>query len=218
MEHMAEHEADTVGLDALRDQMVAAALPHVPFDGWTIQALKVAAVDMGVDATMPERLFPGGVIEAVVHFVRMADQMMIEDASSVITDDMGDRARVAAVIKLRFDRWDSHREAIRRAAGLLALPTNLPIAAGLAWGTAAAIWQAAGKSSHDFSWYTQRASLAAVYGATMAVWLGDSSENCQATYAFLARRLDNVVEAIKLRRRAATWLERLIPERLLPPA
>lgn len=203
-------------LDALRDRLVMASLPHVVFDGWTPQALAAGAKDLGVDATIPARLFGGGGIDAVAHFVRMADRAMIEDAANLDLSKLGDRARLTAVIKLRFEKWGEAREAIRRAVGLLVLPANLLVAAQLNWGTADAIWVASGKRSHDFSWYTRRASLAAVYGATSLMWLDDQSDGCAETYAFLGRRLDEVTEMIKLRHRAWTWVAQRVPGLSLP--
>ena len=54
--------------------------------------------------------------------------------------------------------------------------------------SASAIWYAAGDRSADFSWYTRRASLAVILGATLANWLREP-EDIDATLAFLDRRL-----------------------------
>ena len=198
-------------LDGVRDRLILSVLPHVMFDGWSDQSLAAGAKELGLDATMPARLFAGGGMDAVAHFVRLADRLMIEDAASVDLTALGDRARLQAVIKLRFDRWGPYREAIRRAVGQLALPINLPLAARLTWGTADAIWTATGKRSHDFSWYTRRGSLSAVFAATLLMWLDDQSENCAETYAFLGRRFDEVTGAIKRRHRAWSWLVQRVP-------
>ena len=62
------------------------------------------------------------------------------------------------------------------------------------WGTADAIWQALGDTSDDVNWYTKRATLSAVYGATVLYWLGDESEGHAATWEFLDRRIENVMQ------------------------
>lgn len=198
-------------LNALRDQLVMAALPHVVFDGWTDATLTAAAVELGLDPTMPARLFGGGVADAVAHLVRMADRQMIAAASEIDLAPLGDRAKLAAVIMLRLDHWLPHREAIRRAVGLMALPRNLVLSTALTWGTVDAIWTASGKRSHDISWYTRRATLAAVYAATLLIWLDDQSESSAETRAFLMRRLDEVTGLIKLRHRAWEWLVHRVP-------
>ena len=198
-------------LNEIRDQLIWATLPHAAFDGWSNKALAIAASELGFDPTIPERVFASGGVDAVAYFVRMADRLMGEDASKLNMSNLGDRARLHAVIKVRLDRWAEHREAIRRAVGVLAMPTNVLLATTLTWGTADAIWSATGKRSHDISWYTRRASLSAVFAATMMMWLDDQSEGCEETYAFLNRRLDEVTEVIKLRHRAWDWLAQRVP-------
>jgi ubiquinone biosynthesis protein COQ9 len=61
------------------------------------------------------------------------------------------------------------------------------------------MWRAAGDRSSDFSYYTKRATLAGVYGATFAYWLSDSSEGHQATWTFLGHRIDNVMQFERLK-------------------
>ena len=203
-------------LDALRDQLIQASLPHVVFDGWSDTALAAGAQDLKLDPTMPQRLFGGGAADAVAHMVRMADRQMLADAAAADLSALGDRARLSAIVKLRLDRWLPHREAIRRALGVLAMPRNILLTTQLAWGTVDAIWTASGKRSHDVSWYTRRATLAAVYAATLVIWLDDQTEDCSETFAFLAHRLDEVTGLIKLRHQAWTWLTRRVPGLVQP--
>jgi ubiquinone biosynthesis protein COQ9 len=51
------------------------------------------------------------------------------------------------------------------------------------------MWRGAGDRSADFSWYTRRLSLGAIYGATLAWWLRDDDLDVQPALAFLDRRL-----------------------------
>ena len=44
------------------------------------------------------------------------------------------------------------------------------------------------------NWYSKRATLSAVYGATVLFWLGDESPGHAATWAFLDRRIENVMQ------------------------
>ena len=79
--------------------------------------------------------------------------------------------RIAAAVRARIEILNLHKEAARRAASFLALPHNAPLGAKLMMRTVDAMWRAAGDRSSDFSWYTKRAILAGVYGATFAYWL-----------------------------------------------
>jgi len=109
--------------------------------------------------------------------------------------------RVRALIALRLARQHQHKEAVRRALGILALPRNARLAATCTARTVDAIWHAAGDRAADFSWYTKRATLAAVYTATVLFWVRDESEDDTRTLAFLDRRLADVGRVGKLRRR-----------------
>lgn len=193
-------------LDDVRDRLVLAALDHVPFDGWSMAALRRGAEDVGLDYDAPERLFPGGVTDAVDHFVGLADRLMVEDMERADVESMPMQERLEAGIRLRLQRWASHREAVRRALSVYALPQNAGRAARATWRTVDLIWKAAGDRSTDFNWYTKRASLGAVYTATLLYWLDDPSEDSEETWDFLHRRASNVVDAIKFRR---TLQERL---------
>ena len=190
--------------DATRDELVMAALPHVPFDGWSRKALVAAAADAGFDATMVERAFPGGGVEAAAHFAALADRKLDEDATAKADELAAMRftARVGWLIRRRIEAWAEHKEAVRRAVALLALPGNAPRAMRAAWRTADTIWHVAGDQSTDFSYYTKRATLIAVYSSTLLAWLDDSSEGAAGAWAFLERRLADVGRFTKFRKSA----------------
>lgn len=54
------------------------------------------------------------------------------------------------------------------------------------------IWYLAGDTSVDTSWYTKRASLAAVYASSELFMTTDSSEGFRETEQFVDRRLEDV--------------------------
>jgi ubiquinone biosynthesis protein COQ9 len=194
-----------------RDAAIAAMLPNVPFDGWTLRALRRGLADIGVPADDAELLFPGGATDMIEAFCDWADRRMEAGAATLDLQSMRVLERVRAVIVLRLAQNRPHREAVRRALALLALPPNARLAAGCTARTIDAIWHAAGDRSADFSWYTKRAILGAVYGATLLYWLRDSSEDAAATLAFLDRRLAGVAWIGSLRRRADAAFSRLRP-------
>jgi ubiquinone biosynthesis protein COQ9 len=193
-----------------RDAALAALLPNVPFDGWTRRALRTGLASIGVAPEEADQLFPGGAPDMIEAFCDWADRRMAEGAVA-LDASLRLHQRVRAVIALRLEQNRPYKEAIRRALALLALPGNARLAASCTARTVDAIWHAAGDRSADFSWYTKRAILAAVYGATVLYWLRDTSEDDAATLAFLDRRLAGVGRIGSLRRRAATALGRLRP-------
>jgi len=192
--------------DAIRDRLVLATLPHAVFEGWSQAALVAAAEAEGLESDMAERAFPAGPVAAVEHFVGLADRMMVDDLAGVDMAALKIPDRIHRAIAIRLERWSPHREAVRRALSLLALPGNAAVAARITWRTVDAVWQAAGDRSHDFSWYTKRATLAAVYSATVLYWLDDPSDGSADSLAFLRRRLGDVGRITQTRRRLESWL------------
>jgi ubiquinone biosynthesis protein COQ9 len=94
-----------------------------------------------------------------------------------------------------------HREALRRALAMLAMPQNAAAAARLAWRSADRIWRLAGDTATDFNHYSKRAILIGVYGSTTLVFLDDEGEDMADTRAFLARRIDGVMKFEKAKSR-----------------
>lgn len=54
------------------------------------------------------------------------------------------------------------------------------------------IWYLAGDTSVDTSWYTKRASLAAVYASSELFMTTDTSKNFSATEEFMDRSLEDI--------------------------
>ena len=100
----------------------------------------------------------------------------------------------------------------------MALPQHAPLAARLVYETVDAVWYAAGDSASDFSFYTKRLTLAAIYGAVVLYWLDDRSEGFVDTRAFLDRRLGDAARVGRARRNLEALVGRLPnPLRALRP-
>ncbi|HEX4366035.1 MAG TPA: COQ9 family protein [Rhodopila sp.] len=196
-----------------RDAAILGMLPHVPFDGWTKRALRAGVRDAGLPADEADLLFPLGSLDMIETFCDLADRRM-EEAAQLLTETKLS-ARVRAVIALRLQQNRPYKEAIRRGLAVLALPHNARAAAGCTARTVDAIWHAAGDRSANFSWYTKRAILMAVYSATVLFWLRDTSEDDVDTLAFLDRRLAGVGRIGRLRGRAEGLVARLPRPRAL---
>lgn len=188
-----------------RDRAIEALLPNVPFDGWTTEALRQAA---GPDADL---LFPGGVTDMIEAYCDLGDRWMEQGALAAGIADLRLSQRIRAVVALRLEQNRPHKEAVRRALAVLALPGNAALAVRCTARTVDTMWHAAGDASADFSWYTKRAILAGVYGATLLFWLADSSEGDERTLAFLDRRLAGLGRVGGLRRRVGSALQRVRP-------
>jgi len=177
--------------------IIAAALVHIPFDGWTSEALVAGAAEAGFTADDVARLFPGGAVDAVVMHSALADAAMIEAFEAMA--DKPDRVHlmIREMILIRLDRVAAHKEAVRRGLTLLAVPANALASARALYATVDAMWRAAGQRDTDISFYTKRATLAAVYSATLLAWIADTSGERTVIEGFLDRRLQDVARIPK---------------------
>ncbi|MDF3416297.1 COQ9 family protein [Sulfitobacter sp. M57] len=178
--------------------LLDAALPHVPFDGWSEATFEAAVADSGVEKTVARAVCPRGAVDLAVAYHQRGDQQMLDSLGDEDLSAMRFRDRIAHAVRLRLEAVGD-KEAVRRGTTLFALPPYAPDGAKLVWGTADHIWEALGDTSDDFNWYSKRMTLSGVYSATVLFWLGDTSEGHAATWAFLDRRIDNVMQIEKLK-------------------
>lgn len=189
------------GITDRRDRLIEAALPHIPFDGWSIAALRAGARDLGLPDGAVAELFPGGVRQAVRQFSRWADRQMLAALDAADASEMRIHEKVTLAVELRLTALAPHREAVRAGLSWLAMPQNAMLGARLLYRTVDDIWYAVGDRSADFSFYTKRGLLAGVVGSTMLFWLDDDSADGIETSEFLARRIGDVMKIHGARRR-----------------
>lgn len=173
------------------ERLLDAALLHVPFDGWSRATLAAAARDAGIDPALAHALFPRDGVDLALAYHRQGDAQMVAALAGRDLSDLRMREKIALAVRLRLEHAD--REAVRRGAALFALPQHAAEGAGVIWATADAIWTALGDTSEDGNWYSKRAILASVYGATVLYWLGDDSPGHAETWDFLDRRIEGVM-------------------------
>lgn len=189
--------------------LLEALLPHVPFDGWSAKALAQAAQDGGRDQALVLRAFPGGGTDALDFWIAETDRAMLRALESRDLAAMKIRERVKVAVLVRLELVAAHREAVRRALTLEALPQQGPKALGQLYRTVDAIWYAAGDTATDFNFYTKRMLLGGVYAATLLYWLDDKSEGFAATATFLDRRLSDVMKIQQAKSKLGKLLDSL---------
>jgi ubiquinone biosynthesis protein COQ9 len=192
-----------------RDRLLEAALAHVPFDGWSRRSLVAAAADVGIDQGLARRLFPRGGDDLLAHLERWADRQMLAQIDTEELQTLRVRERIARLVRARLEVLTPHREALRRATAARFLPGNALTASASLWRTVDLMWAVAGDRANDFSYYTKRSLLAAVWSSTFLFWLDDRSDGLEATWGFLERRIDNVMQIGSLRARIEDRLKGL---------
>ncbi len=182
---------------------------HVTFDGWSEAMLKVAAHEAGVEPGLVKQAFPRGVIDVAVAFhmagdATLAERLAAQDLSAI---RYSERVGFAVMERLRIATPD--REAVRRATAFFALPVHAASGSKCVWHTADTIWTALGDTSDDLNWYSKRTILSGVYSASLMFWLGDESEDFEATQAFVDRRIADVMrfEQVKARVKSSKLYE-----------
>ncbi len=185
----------------LMTRLLAAAKPHVPFDGWSESTLRAAATDADIAPGLVAAICPRGAVDLALAYHVEGDQVMLARLRETDLSALRFRDRVAFAVRARLEAVED-RELVRRGMTLFALPPYAADGARAVWRTSDRIWTALGDTSDDVNWYTKRATLSAVYGATVLYWLGDGSEDDARTWAFLDRRIGDVMQIEKLKAQA----------------
>lgn len=177
----------------IKNAILEQALPDVPFDGWTMAVLERAAEQAGYKAAMVVAVFPAGVKDAVAYLSYWADARMIQRLEAQKNPPQRIRDKIALAVRTRLEILAPYKEAERLAVAYWMRPLRKWEGAKLVWKTADAIWGWAGDTATDYNRYTKRGLLSGVLTATTLFWLTDRSPQSQDSWAFLDRRIENVM-------------------------
>lgn len=183
--------------ESIKDAILQAALPDIPFDGWGLQTIEKAAENAGYPKSMVTSVFPAGIKDVIVHFSGWADRQMLARLQSQKMPDKV-RARIALAVRTRLEILAAHKEAERLAIAYWLGPFKKWEGAKLVWKTADVIWNWAGDTATDYNHYTKRGLLCGVLSATTLFWLSDRSPESEDSWAFLDRRIENVLSVGKI--------------------
>ena len=201
----------TVPYETAKNDLLHAALMHVAFDGWSEATFQAAIRDTGIAPSVARAVCPRGAVDLAIAFHKAGDEAMLKRLKETDLSEAKFRDKIAAAVRFRLEAVED-KEAVRRGTTLFALPMHAPDGVKLVWGTCDAIWTALGDTSDDVNWYTKRGTLSGVYSATVLYWLGDDSPDHMSTWAFLDRRIEDVmrIEQIKVKARKSPTISRLM--------
>ena len=199
---------NTFDNNQIRIELIKAMLTHVPFDGWTWEAMEQGAIDIGYQKkkTSSERikifkdLFKNGSIDFIDIFSEMIDLEVKENYNLIEPKPERVPEKIKKIIMIRLNLCQKYKEAVRSSISLSAIPVNTKISLNILYRTCNSMWRIVGDKSTDFSFYTRRISLAAVYTSTLLFWLNDKSNNNIETEFFLDRRLKDISKISSLKR------------------
>jgi ubiquinone biosynthesis protein COQ9 len=181
-------------LEQLRRQLALAVGENAVFDGWTQKAVDSAATQIGIDPAQARLAMPKSQAGMIDVYIQEVDRALLAWFTPERLAGMKIREKIRSLVWRRLEVMGPAREAVRRAAAVLAMPQNLPLALRISWRSADVMWRIAGDTSTDFNHYTKRMTLGAVYASTLVAWLDDRSEGWSDTAAFLDRRIDDVMK------------------------
>jgi len=203
-------------LDALRLQLAPAIADAAAFDGWSDEAVRAAATQLGVDGDAAVYAFKGGAMAMIQAWIAGIDAAMIAAFPSERLASLKIRDKIRALVLFRLDAIAHQKEALRRAQAIMAMPQNLGGTVQLGWRSADAMWRLAGDTAADYNHYTKRMTLGSIYAATLAVFVGDTSPDYTDTKAFLDRRIEGIMKFEKAKARLLKPAdEHFSPARLL---
>jgi len=181
-------------IEALKDELLLAMLPFVEELGWSDEAILAGAGELGMDESRALTLFPEGAAQLIAHFTQWADRTMVEALPPKKMEKLKIRDRIGTAVRTRLELLEDYKAAVGKAVAYEARPWHAPAALKSLYHTVDAIWIAAGDTSTDFNFYTKRMLLGGVYTSTLLFWLRDTSDGHEATWDFLAKRIENVMQ------------------------
>jgi len=196
--------AEDATLDDLRRRLAPEIAAAAAFDGWSDASAGAAALAVGIDPDVALFAFRDGAMAMIAAWIESIDARMAEALPADALAGHPVRERIRRLVQFRLDAVTGQEESLRRALAVMAMPRNAPRALQLGWHSADAMWRLAGDRASDFNHYSKRAILAAVYAATLAVFVDDRSEGKQDTRAFLDRRLEGIIRFEKAKNK---WLK-----------
>ncbi len=196
---------DDPTLDEIRDWLAPRLPGHAAFDGWSAAAVTRAAEEAGIDPAIARLAFPDGGVVMIDAWFSSVDRAMTAAVPADRLATMKVRDKIRALVIARLEQVAPHREALRRAVAVLAMPQNMAAGARLGWRSADLMWVLAGDKATDYNHYSKRAMLAAVYASTVMALLDDEDADFPETRAFLDRRIDNIMQFEKAK---ARWMGR----------
>lgn len=192
-----------------RAQILKAALPHIPFEGWTRKALSMAVSDTDLPKGSDELYFPGGPKELIAFWSARGDT----DMRTILLDkglgNMRIRDKITEAVWIRLEQMRGQEQVARRALSRMALPDAVGQGPKQLWESADMIWRTIGDTSTDGNFYSKRTILSGVLGSSIMAWLSDDTDDKSKARAFLEARIENVMSFEKakfaFRKRRENW-------------
>lgn len=176
-----------------KTRFLLTALPDIPFDGWTDAMMRRTGETLGANDAKVTSAFPKGARDLAIYFSDWATKEALKKTGKKMAS-LRVREKIYEGVKARLDVLTPHKQALSGALAFLAVPPHAFVVPGMVWRAADRIWWAAGDTATDYNHYTKRILLSGIISTTALYWINDTSKDHTKTWAFLERRIDDVMK------------------------
>lgn len=176
--------------EATEQRVLDEAVRLSPRIGWSGDLAVEAGKAAGLSPAETELLLPHRSQDLAALLSRRHDAAAMRALEVLDPASLKIRERIRTGVIARLDAARTDEAAVRRWAGFLAFPTNLPLALRLVWESADHLWRWAGDTATDENHYSKRAILSGILITCLALDLGSGR---QAALAHLDRSIENVM-------------------------
>lgn len=187
---------DTAKVQAIRTQILDAALAHVKAHGWSREAITHGAEAVGYPGIV-HGMFPNGGVELVQHFIATSNAALIEQLTAEVQANAttgsvpSPREFAMRAIRLRLEMLIPYKEQWPQALALMSLPQNAEVSLARMLTLVDDICYCAGDRSVNIDWYIRRIGIATIIKMGELHLIQDDSADHSATWTFLERRIDD---------------------------
>lgn len=195
-----------------KEKLLEKFIEVLPFEGWNADALEHASKNCGFPDNYSRVLYPGGIREFTEEFANNSNKVALEEAKNYGFESMKISQKAEELI---FQKVKSYHEslksfeALKKFVSYAISPQLIGTAARGVFAFSDESWRAMGDKSTDFSFYTRRASFAAIYTKSMLYSLDDNSENLVKTRNYIKKSIDGLMKFHKLKGRASEYFGKL---------
>ncbi|SPP75449.1 ubiquinone biosynthesis protein COQ9, mitochondrial [Drosophila guanche] len=192
-----EQSAKQAKVDAIREQILDAALEHVPQHGWTRQSIVLGAEQCGYPSVV-HGMFPEGGFALVSHFNGKCNAQLVQSLKQKTGSGQQEVENpldfLVQAVRQRMEMIAPYKAQWPQAMSLIAQPQHASTALAQVLTLVDDICYYSGDRSVDFGWYTRRIGLATIMKMTELYLLQDTSAGHTQTWDFLKNRMDEAVQ------------------------
>jgi ubiquinone biosynthesis protein COQ9 len=171
-------------------------IKDVPKFGWSRDTLLGSAKKLKISTSILAKEFPNFEADILKFIISQNNNNVEKLYKSFNHDRLRMRDRIKTIIELKFETNKYLKDTLPEMLKNLLRPGNIISSLKLLNQNSDFIWNLAGDTSNDFSYYSKRGLLSIVYLSTLIYWLNDSSDKMIGTKSFISRAVDNVVDGM----------------------